>query len=139
MLDVGLAVIRIVVAATREIVWREHRIVRCAQWRVQIRIDEANLEVLPQKRLLIHPAELQIVDALGIRDIAMHARIRKRALLRHALLLDRPKVIQRIVARIVVVRIAPHVWPKVEGHRRANRARITRRNIDRLDLRTLVR
>src|SRR5580698_1230489 len=50
----------------------------------------------------------------------------------------RPLVRKRIVARIVVIAVSPDVWSKIENRIRTNHARIRRRDIECLNLGTLI-
>ena len=143
LLHIGPPVVAVVIASARQVIGPQHGVVSRAARHVQIRIDDADLEVLAKKRLLIHPADLDVVHALRIGQVRVYACIGERALLRHALLLNRPEVRQRsaregIAAGIVVEAVATHIGPEVEDHRVADRVRIARRQVDRLNLGALV-
>src|SRR5271170_6954498 len=70
----------------------------------------------------------------------MHTGIRKRTALRDRLVLQirRPQICKSIAARIVVVLIFPDIRPEVEDRVRSDRASISRCDIKRANLRTLI-
>ena len=80
--------------------------------------------------MLVERTNLDIVDALYIREVSMNARVRKRSILRDRLVLDWPKIRQRVVARIVVVSVFPYKRAKGKDRVRSSDPRIGRCDIE---------
>ena len=79
-------------------------------------IDDPELVILVQEGLLIHDAGLDVVNALRVADVRERAGVEKAALLGDAFPLQilRAKIVERVIAGVVVEGVAPHVARHVE-------------------------
>ena len=97
------------------------------------------LVVLVEERLLIGDSRLQVVDSFHVGNIGTKAGVGQRPVLTHGLLLKIGREIgKRIAARIIVVLVPPHESAEREHGVGIEQARPRRRDVEGLDLRTLV-
>ena len=104
------------------------------------RVDNPDLVILIQEGLLIHNAGLPIVYALGVADICNRAAIEKRTLLGDGLPLDIrcAKIVERVIAGVVVEGISPHEAREIEDGIVADGVGPGRRNVKGQDLGALI-
>src|ERR1700758_3436920 len=77
--------------------------VRVGERRYKPVIDNAEVVIFVEKRLLVITAYLQIVDPLHIRQRRAYTGIQELAILRHRLLLDGEReIVEGVTARIIV-------------------------------------
>src|SRR5208337_106787 len=102
-------------------------------------IDHPEAVVFRQKGVLKYHSRLQVVDAFHVRDLGATAGIGQPTSLANGLALDiRLEVGERIAARVVVVSILAHPPSQREHGVGIEEARPSGRNVNRLDLRTLI-
>src|SRR5260221_6357050 len=108
--------------------------------RVERWIDNAKVEMLSQKCLLISNSKLNVVDALHVREIGADPGIGQRPILRDRFLLKvrRTKIREWVLAGIVIESVPPHPAAKTEDCCRIDHSRPGRRNVEGLDQRALI-
>ena len=108
--------------------------------RVECRINDAEIEILGEKRLLIRSSQLKVIDTLHIGNIGAQSRVRQRPILRDSVLLQigRTKVGEWVLARIVIEGIPPRPPTETKDDGRTRHSRPSRRDVEALNERPLV-
>ena len=81
---------------------------------------------------------LMLFDAFHVGNVGVNTRIRQEPELRDGFVLKRPQVGKRIVARVIVILVVPHVSADGEHGIRIQEADPRRRNVKGPDLRALI-
>src|SRR6202158_2844325 len=113
----------------------------CVQTRrVDRRIDDSEIEMFGQKRLLIRNSKLNVVHALHVGQIGTHPSVGQRPILRNGLLLQigGTEIGKWIVAGIVIENVPPDPAAETKDSSRIDHSSPGRSDVEALDQRALV-